>query len=641
MKQSFASAAILFALATCGDLLAPATAADRPNILILFPDDQRADTIAALGNPDIITPNLDQIADRGFHASSAYCLGANVGAVCRPSRNMLLSGRTYFRWTAPKNGKPQANAPATDTTLPAVFNAAGYETYHHGKRGNTAQNIHRQFDHSHYLDDFNDRWSMQAGRKVIDDALSFLDARQANAAKSDSPWLMYLAFAMPHDPRAASEEALAMYDPDTLHLFPASRRAHPFDNGAVLVRDEWTAVWPRTEQVLRDQIHDYYAAITTLDQNIGRLIDRLRRDGELDNTLVVFSSDHGLGMGSHGLMGKQNVYEAGYKAPMVMAGPGIPHGTNDDPVYLMDLFPTLCELTGIAVPDGLDGESFAAMVREGKSGPRDAVLLSYTDTQRAIRQGDWKLIYYPQSRRTQLFNLDRDPNEQQDLSNDRSQSDRINSLFTVMKTLQDEQGDPLQIPVERQPMIEDDFIAPEIRLAKSGRPSLSATPSGLHSTELSGRQTGDPFSVLRPEDGYFAAVSVGLSRTAPKVVTGIRFDIVKGPARDADRWTEVVGNPQSRWTPLLDQMNPKRQPIGIYGAADGVLRRLGFIQTDTRIAPTFGGSDDGTPFEVRIPTETNTIASKQFAGFHGTVISGKQQTVIESLGLLYLPNGKN
>ena len=411
--------------------------AAKPNVLILFTDDQRADTIRALGNSDIITPNLDQLANRGCNVSSAYCLGANRAAVCRPSRNMFLSGRTYFRWTQPKLGKPQQNAPALTNTLPATFNAHGYETYHHGKRGNTAELIHKQFDHSHYLDDFADRWSMEAGKKIVDDAIQFLNTRD----KPSSPWLMYLAFATPHDPRAASRSALAQYNAATLKLPPASADAHPYDNGSVVGRDEWTAPWPRSPQVIRDQLHDYYATITTIDDNIGRLIATLRHRDQLENTIVVFSSDHGLSMGAHGLMGKQNVYEHGYKAPMIIAGPGIRHGRADDPVYLLDLFPTLCDLTGIPIPHGLDGRSFASMLTSNQAGPREAVLLSYTDTQRAIRHQGWKLIRYPQINRSQLFHLASDPHETRDLSNDPPQGHRIRQVMAKMKTLQKEQGD--------------------------------------------------------------------------------------------------------------------------------------------------------------------------------------------------------
>ena len=155
--------------------MSAAEPAKKPNVIFLFADDQRADTIAALGNPHIKTPHLDELVRGGFVFRNAYCLGANVGAVCTPSRNMLLSGRAYFRWEGPQ-------APATDSTFPAVMRAAGYETYHHGKRGNTALAIQAQFDHSQYLMDQQERTSGEPGREIVDSAIEFLGSRTSDTA---------------------------------------------------------------------------------------------------------------------------------------------------------------------------------------------------------------------------------------------------------------------------------------------------------------------------------------------------------------------------------------------------------------------------------------------------------------------------
>ena len=156
-------------------VLSASLAADKPHVVFLFTDDQRADTIGALGHPHVQTPNLDALARRGMVFRNAYCLGGNSPAVCLPSRNMLLSGRAYFRWQGPQ-------APASDATFPAVMKAAGYETYHHGKRGNTALNIQAQFDHNLYLQDQEDRTSGEPGQVIVDRAIEFLKSRdQAQA----------------------------------------------------------------------------------------------------------------------------------------------------------------------------------------------------------------------------------------------------------------------------------------------------------------------------------------------------------------------------------------------------------------------------------------------------------------------------
>ncbi|MFZ5830046.1 MAG: sulfatase-like hydrolase/transferase [Planctomycetota bacterium] len=410
--------------------------AAKPNVLFLFTDDQRADTIAALGNPAIKTPNLDKLVERGFAFTNNYCLGANMGAVCRPSRNMLLSGRAYFRWLG------EMNAPADKPNFPDSMKAVGYETFHEGKRGNTAQLIHKRFDHSSYLNDEEVRLSGEHGKQIIDDAIAFLDKRQA-----DKPFFMYLAFAGPHDPRVADAKYMNLYDRSQIPLPKNYLPVHPFDNGWMTGRDEQLEAWPRTEDAVRRHLHDYYACITSIDGHIGRLMQTLKDLGQLENTIVIFSSDNGLAIGSHGLFGKQNVYEVGMKVPLVLAGPGIPQGRSDALTYLYDIYPTVCELVGAPVPDGLDGKSFAPVLRGEKPAIRDSLFLAYEDVQRAVRDEQWKLIIYPQINRSQLFDLQQDPQEMHDLIGDPQHAERIEALITEMRRWQQELGDDQPLAV--------------------------------------------------------------------------------------------------------------------------------------------------------------------------------------------------
>jgi arylsulfatase A-like enzyme len=402
----------------------------RPNVLFLFADDQRADTIAALGNPVIKTPNLDSLARSGFVMRNAYCLGANLGAVCTPSRNMLLSGRAYFRWKGNL-------ASGDDPNFPDTMKAAGYETYHHGKRGNTATLIQAKFAHNKYLaNDQADRTSGEPGQAIVDDAVGFLAQRNP-----DKPFFMYLAFANPHDPRVAAQKYLDLYQRDQIPLPKNYLAVHPFDNGEMTVRDEQLAPWPRTESEVRRQLHEYYAVISGLDSHIGRLLQRLK-DLKLDgNTIVIFSADHGLAMGSHGLMGKQNLYDHSMKPPLIFSGPGIPKGRSDALVYLLDIFPTACELVGANAPSGLDGKSFADVLRGKTNAIRDRLFLSYRDVQRAVRDDRWKLIRYPQINRTQLFDLKSDPDEMRDLAGEPAQAARVEQMMTQMRDWQKQLGD--------------------------------------------------------------------------------------------------------------------------------------------------------------------------------------------------------
>ncbi|WP_417395704.1 sulfatase-like hydrolase/transferase [Gimesia chilikensis] len=411
-----------------GSSLSAATK-EKPNILFLFTDDQRADTIHALGNPLIKTPHLDQLVRSGFVFNNAYCLGSNSGAVCVCSRNMLLSGRTYFRWTG-------RYASADKPNFPDSMKGAGYYTYHHGKQGNTAALIHKKFDTTKYVNDQQARLLGQPGQEIVNDAIQFLKTR-----KEDQPFFMYLAFACPHDPRVADQEYMDLYQRDSMPLPANYLPLHPFNNGEQVVRDELLAGFPRTKSEIRKHLHDYYADITGLDRHIGRLLTALKESGEYDNTIIIFSSDHGLAVGSHGLMGKQSLYEHSMKSPLIFSGPGIPQGQSDALVYLYDIFPTVCEMVGTQVPQGLDSRSMWPVITGDQKQTRETLCTAYKDVQRSARDGRWKLITYPQINKTQLFDLQDDPAETHNLFGNPDYQQQADHLLTVLKTWQKEVGD--------------------------------------------------------------------------------------------------------------------------------------------------------------------------------------------------------
>lgn len=424
----------LIALTFASTALA-ADASNKPNVIFLFADDQRADTIAALGNPHIKTPNLDQLVHRGFVFRNAYCLGANIGAVCTPSRNMLMSGRAYFRWQGPQAQPDMPN-------FPTSLKAAGYETYHHGKRGNTSPAIQALFDHDKYVSDQQARTSGEPGQTIVDDAIAFLKGRQR-----EKPVFMYLALANPHDERVANEKYMRLYDRDKIPLPKNYKSLHPFNNGEQFVRDELLAPLPRTEDDVRKHLHDYYAVISGMDYHIGRFFAALKELGMYDNTIFIYSADHGLAIGSHGLFGKQNLYEAGMKPPLVFAGPGIPHGESNALVYLLDIFPTVCDLVGTSIPSGLDGKSLKPVIEGKQPSVRDTLFLSYRDVQRAIRDDRYKLIRYPQVNVTQLFDLQTDPDELNNLADKPEQAERIKKLTTELERWQKSLGDTAPLVV--------------------------------------------------------------------------------------------------------------------------------------------------------------------------------------------------
>lgn len=439
-------------------------AAERPNVLFIFSDDQRADTISALGNTHLQTPNLDRLVARGTSFTNAFCMGSPHGAVCQPSRAMLMSGRTLFRVDLNLKG---------NETWPEKFGSSGYATFATGKWHNGPESLLRSFQNgrSIFMGGMGNPYKLaiqdigpdhklankhESGEHSVklftDAALEFMQAQS-----KEKPWLCYVSYNLPHDPRVAPqswhERTNASKPPLPANFLPQ----HPFDNGEMAVRDEQLADWPRTEDAVRQHLADYYAAIMFVDEQVGRLLDALEKSGQSENTLIVFSSDHGLAIGSHGLMGKQSLYEHSMKAPLLMAGPGIPKGQNSAAMcYLSDIFPTLGDLAGVAAPQGGDGLSLKPVLEGKKSTHRDSLFTSYKNCQRAWRDERWKLIVYPQVAKTQLFDLQADPDEIRDLAGEADHASQVKELTAKLATAQEAAGDKQTLQVaEPKPLVFD------------------------------------------------------------------------------------------------------------------------------------------------------------------------------------------
>lgn len=458
--------------------LAAAKAADRPNIVVVLADDQRYDTIHALGNRHIRTPALDSIARDGVAFTNAYMMGGMSGATCIPSRAMLLSGRSLFHLNGIGSVIPPAHA-----TLPETFRQAGYFTFHTGKTHQDRVSFRRMFSGGDRIFGFGgyfaDHFRMPvhdfdpSGKYLKEQAYIaggadgsvrlplkadaeprgphsselFADAaiRFLRAPHARQPFLMYLAFHAPHDPRGAPPAYHRMYAAEKLPLPESFMPEHPFDNGELKVRDEALASWPRTPETVRRHLADYYAMITHMDAQIARVLQTLRETGLEKSTIVVFAGDSGLAVGNHGLFGKQNLYEAdGIKVPLMIKGPGIPKGERREAFcYLYDLFPTLCELAGISVPASVDGRSLASVLANRTAALRDHMYFAYRNCQRAVRQGRYKLIEYAAGgvTHTQLFDVVADPHELRNLSGEAKHSELLKNLRRLLETHRTEDGE--------------------------------------------------------------------------------------------------------------------------------------------------------------------------------------------------------
>jgi len=434
------------------------------SVLFLLADDQRADTIAALGNEVIRTPNLDRLVQQGFAFRSAYCMGSMEAAVCAPSRAMMLSGKSLFHLD---RNVYEASDP--DPLLPEQLRRAGRETFATGKWHNGSRWFERSFTDGGALlfgamgphrgfpmHDFDPRGRYGPGRArpstkfsstaFADETIDFIEHRVG-----DAPFFAWVAFTAPHDPRTPPGAYREMYAPADMPVPESFAPIHPFDNGDMQVRDEWLAPWPRTPEMVRTQTAAYYGMISHLDMEIGRVLDALERSGRLEDTLIVFASDHGLSLGGHGLMGKQNLYDDSMRAPLVLCGPGVPHGSSDALVYLFDLYPTICELVGVEAPPSVEGRSLVPILRGERDAVRDSIFTAYLDVQRAVRDERWKLIRYPLVNVTQLFDLEADPHEVRDLSGEADRAPVLARMFDLLRRERERFGDRCVLfpPVER------------------------------------------------------------------------------------------------------------------------------------------------------------------------------------------------
>jgi arylsulfatase A-like enzyme len=436
-------------------LHAGAMSRNKPNILLLLADDQRADTIAAYGNNNIKTPNLDSLVAKGFSFMRNYCLGSKGGAVCVPSRAMILSGRPYFKVD---------NALKGVKIMPELLRENGYTTFATGKWHNKEESFLRGFEKGKavYFGGMADHTKVpvvdlspegkfvneRTGEKFSSELFADAAVEFLRNHKQDKPFFVYVPFTASHDPRNPPEKYRQMYYKNRPPLPKNFMPQHPFDNGHMVGRDENLAPWPRTEKVIRDQLAEYYGLITHMDEQIGRILKALKRSGHAENTIVIYASDQGLAVGSHGLMGKQSVYEHSMGCPLVFAGPGIPKGKSTQAFsYLLDIFPTVCSLMGLRAPAGVEGRNLRP-IWEGKVDKvRECVFLGFSKIQRSVRDERWKLIRYPQINHTQLFDLKNDPDELHNLADDPAQSPRIESMLELMKKCQKQAGDDQPLSV--------------------------------------------------------------------------------------------------------------------------------------------------------------------------------------------------
>lgn len=407
----------------------------RPNILFIIVDDQSPDDLR-IYNPrsTLQTPVIDQLAADGMVIDAAHHMGSFVGAVCTPSRHMLMSGRTLWHLPIGPGAKSHCPANLEQYTIPAVFNRAGYATMRTCKIGNSYEAANKQF--AVRRDATKRGGSAEEGSAWhAEQVLDYLNERHSK--KDDRPFLIHFGFSHPHDTRDGTPELLEKYGAvnhtDKNSIPPLDPRQpavpvnylpqHPFHHGHPDLRDEVdvSGVWKnRDERTIRNELGREFACSENIDHQIGRVLQKLQAIGELDNTYIFYTSDHGIAIGRHGLQGKQNLYEHSWRVPFVAKGPGIKAGSRvKGNIYLLDVLATLCDLAGHSPPESNEGLSFKSVLLGSKQVIRDDLYGVYSGGtkpgMRCVKRGDWKLIKYDvldgSVRETQLFNLAENSNE--------------------------------------------------------------------------------------------------------------------------------------------------------------------------------------------------------------------------------------
>ena len=415
----------------------------RPNILLIVVDDQSPFDFKIYNDQSILdAPNIEKLAKDGMVFDRAYQMGSWSGAVCTPSRHMIMTGRSVWHLPSRRGRKGKKSAISTvappsnlpEFTMAAVFNKAGYETMRTCKRGNSYEAANAQF--TIRKDATKRGGTAETGSAWhAEQVLNYLSQREQQSKRK--PFLIYYGFSHPHDTRDGTPELLAKYgavnhaDRKTIPtLHPRAPRlpinylpAHPFHHGHPGLRDEVAVkgVWERRDEAtIRNEIGRQFACSENIDIQIGRVLNKLQQMGELENTYVIYTSDHGMAIGRHGLQGKQNLYEHTWRVPYIVKGPGIKAGVRTTGnIYLMDTLTTICDLSGIEAPHTNEGLSFKPVLMGEQQTVRETLFGVYCGGtkpgMRCVRKGDWKLIKYDvlegKVQETQLFNLIENPHE--------------------------------------------------------------------------------------------------------------------------------------------------------------------------------------------------------------------------------------
>ena len=416
--------------------------ASPPNVLFIAIDDLN-DWVGPLdGHPQVKTPHLDALAAKGTLFANAH----TQSPLCNPSRTSLLTGRrpstTGIYGLAP--WFREVDVLKDIVTLPQHFSNNGYTTYTGGKiyhGGYGRQEGDNEFDvlgpassvgalpESKLIG-----WTPGGDHPLMDwgtfphedhDKGDWQVASWAVEVLSQSPqepFFLSAGFFLPHVPLYATQEWFDLYPEDEVQL-PPILEGDREDTPRFSWYDHWDLPEPRLKWLeesgqLKPMVRAYLASISFVDRQVGRLIDALEESGLAENTLIVLWSDHGYHLGEKAISGKNTLWERSTRVPLLFAGPGVSAGAVvERPVELLDIYPTLVELSKLPAAEGLEGQTLVPLLQNANAPREQPAITTHNHDNHAIRSEEWRYIRYADGSE-ELYNMQDDPNEWMNLAGD-------------------------------------------------------------------------------------------------------------------------------------------------------------------------------------------------------------------------------
>ena len=463
---------VLVGLIVCLGFSGNIQATQQPNVLFLFGDDHAYDAVGLMTNGYVQTPAIDELAAGGVYFERAYNMGSWSGAVCVASRTMLNAGKTLWNsksiWVdANKSRKAKQPIKNDVVSWSQRMSDAGYDTFFAGKWHVNSYEAKQVFDHigtvrggmprtsgDHHrpIKGQTDTWSPSDPKHLgfwrggkhwsevtADETIDYL--KQRGKSKDNKPFFAYVGFNAPHDPRQSPQAYLDKYPVESVPLPGSYMPSYPYtkDIGIWPIRAETMAPRPRTEFAIKTHRREYYALISHLDAQLARIIAELDAQGLRENTVIIYTADHGLSLGNHSFMAKQSMYDHSLASPFIIQGPNIPKGVRTQQrIYIQDIVPTTLAMAGLEEAEYQDVE-FENLLPFNKSGSKNynqPIYGGYKKESRCIIKGDWKLIYYTDLKLYRLFNLKQDPHEMTDVATKLENKQRITELINILESQQ-------------------------------------------------------------------------------------------------------------------------------------------------------------------------------------------------------------